>query len=1031
MKLPPASIKPLGWLKGQLLLQADGLNGRMPEISDYLDINTTGWTHPERDGFEEVGYWFRGFSPLGYVLHDPRIMDTTRQWVEAVIATQTDDGWFGPTSLRTSMSGMPDFWPHMPLLYGIRTYQEATNDPRIVPFMTKYFKFQNTQDVRVFSGGWGAFRWADNIDSVYWLYNRTGDAFLLDLVNKIHQNCAHYSGTDLPTYHNVNLSQGFREGAQYWLAAGDPQFIKDTYSAYDRIFDTCGQFPGGGFAGDEGIRPGYYDPRQGFETCGVAELMLSFEILTRVTGDPKWADRCEYIALNTLPATLDPQGKGCHYLTSSNATALLEKGMQHKQFDDSPGAMSTYQPGIHNYRCCPHNYGMAWPMFTENLWLASSDNGICASLYAPSQVSAIVGDGTGIKIDCATDFPFKDTVNLTVTTPKPVSFPLYLRVPRWCDDVSVKINGIPVSSKANSQSYLVLSREWKNGDSVALHLPMRTTVTTWAKNRNAVSVDHGPLTYSLAIPETWHQYAGSAGWPEWEVTTSAPWNYGLVLNRNAPEQSFDLITKAGDIPANPFTPSSAPIEMRAKAKRIPGWAADDDGMTPVLQESPAKSEAATENISLIPMGAARLRITAFPTIAPAGTGKAWLPTAHYIATVSASQDVEFGQPYAVLYGDEPASSHDTSCPKQVWPNRGTTEWIQYKFPKPVKLTGAATYWFDDSGMAHGWYPNAGGQRGPKSWYLEYRDTDSWKEVVPLPEAGYGTALDQYNHVSFKPIVTSAIRLVVQPNQASTALLAWKVFDGNIQIVPTQSEAAVAALEMGTGSFLAGDRTAPVAWFAADRIADSSPNTGVTTWLDRSPGINDAVSIGDSAPTLLPNAINGLAVLHFDAGRQQFMCFDRPVQDDFTIACVFRSTQGISDSGNYFQGAGLVQGEVGGVTDDFGLALNAKGQITAGTGNPDTSVQSPAGYNDGKPHLAVFERTKSTGTFRLYVDGKLVATGTAGKQSLTAPTQLGIGAQNNGANKLTGDIAEIVLSSLAMTDTDRTALTQRLMTKWGI
>jgi hypothetical protein len=122
IKLPVGAITPQGWLRTQLEIQANGLNGRMMEISDYLDLKTSGWVVPANDGFEELTYWLRGFAPLGYVLGNSRIMEMTRRWVAGIMATQEADGWFGPTRLKTSMEGGPDFWPHMPVLYAIRAY---------------------------------------------------------------------------------------------------------------------------------------------------------------------------------------------------------------------------------------------------------------------------------------------------------------------------------------------------------------------------------------------------------------------------------------------------------------------------------------------------------------------------------------------------------------------------------------------------------------------------------------------------------------------------------------------------------------------------------------------------------------------------------------------------------------------------------------------------------------------------------------------------------------------------------------------
>jgi hypothetical protein len=614
VKLPVGSIKASGWLAAQLSLEVTGLTGRYSEISDYLKYDGNGWVDPSSNtGWEEVTYWLRGFAPLGYVTGDAATISLANKWLTGVIASQRTDGWFGPNTARTSLGGTPDMWPHMPVLYAVRSYYEYSNDPQVLPFLTNYFKFQNSLPPHSFSKSWAGVRWGDNIDSIYWLYNRTGDSFLLDLVRKIHNNSADWTG-GIASYHNVNFAQGFREPAQYGVLAADPKYLAATEANYKNMFAQYGQMAGGAFAGDENCRTGYTDPRQGLETCGIAEFMLSFEILTRITGNPIWCDRAEEIAFNMLPAAYDPQRRSIHYITSLNSIQLDNDRKTHKQFDDSPQPLHAYNPGVHNYRCCPHNAGMSWPMYTENLWHATADSGLAANLYAASTVAAKVGDGTTVTIDQVTDYPFADTIKLLVSPSKPVSFPMYLRIPRWSTNATVRVNGHPQPVSARPLSYVVLNRRWKPGDVVEVHLPMSVSVRTWSANKNSVSVDRGPITYSLLFQEKWTRYDGTDQWPCYDVYPQSPWNYGLVMDSVNPERSFDVVQKGGTLADNPFTTENAPVQLLVKAQKIDNWIPDSENVITTLQPSPARSEEPVETITLIPMGAARLRITSFPTI---------------------------------------------------------------------------------------------------------------------------------------------------------------------------------------------------------------------------------------------------------------------------------------------------------------------------------------------------------------------------------------------------------------------------------
>ena len=623
IKLPIGSITPKGWLRHQLELEAQGMTGRLPEVSKWCKFEGNAWADPQgqgHSGWEELPYWLKGYGDLGYVLKDEAIIKSARKWIDAVLASQEPDGWFGPRSLKTGLKGKPDLWPHMVMCNVLQSFYEATGDERVLPFLAKYFRWLNMQQSKNFGAGyWPKVRAGDSIETIYWLYNRTGEESLLNLAKRIHENMQDWT-SGVHDWHNVNLAQGFREPGVYYQQGGDEKFLAAAGHNYDTVMDLYGQFPGGGFAGDENCRPGFGDPRQGFETCGMVEFMHSFEMLTKISGKPLWADRCEDIAFNSLPAALTPDLKALHYLTCPNQVQLdknhKDPGIQ------NGGTMFSYSP-LEVYRCCQHNVSHGWPYYAEELWLATPDRGLCAVLYAASDVSARVGGGETVTISEDTDYPFGDKVSLKISTAQPTTFPLYLRLPRWCMGATVKLNGKSLALRAKPLSYVVLTRAWRDGDIVSLQLPMHISIRKWEKNNNAASVDYGPLSFSLKIGEQWRRYGGSEDWPESEVLPTTPWNYGLVLDGKNPAKSFKVVKKPGPLAAQPFTPETAPFELRAKAKKIPAWKTDALGLVAKLQPSPVKSDEPTETVTLIPMGAARLRITTFPVIGKSKEAHQW------------------------------------------------------------------------------------------------------------------------------------------------------------------------------------------------------------------------------------------------------------------------------------------------------------------------------------------------------------------------------------------------------------------------
>src|SRR6202012_1512886 len=144
-------------------------------------------------------------------------------------------------------------------------------------------------------------------------------------------------------------------------------------------------------------------------------------------------------AFNSLPAASTPDCKALHYLTGANMVQLDRKNKA--PGIENGGTMLSFSP-FEVYRCCQHNVSHGWPYYAEELWLATSDGGLCASLYAPSEVTAKAGPGGGtdVRIAESTDYPFADPIPLAVSTPAPAKFPLYLRVPGWSKQPSVRVN---------------------------------------------------------------------------------------------------------------------------------------------------------------------------------------------------------------------------------------------------------------------------------------------------------------------------------------------------------------------------------------------------------------------------------------------------------------------------------------------------------------------------------------------------------------------------------------------------------------
>jgi hypothetical protein len=158
---------------------------------------------------------------------------------------------------------------------------------------------------------------------------------------------------------------------------------------------------------------------------------------------------------------------------------------------------------------------------------------------------------------------------------------------------------------------------------------MQVRVREWEKNKNSVSVEYGPLTFSLLIKETmrqvasektalhdsgWQPSADPSKWPSHEILPGSPWNYALQIDRKNVASSFEVVKREWPKEGLPFTNDNAPIVIKAKGRALPGWTVDQHGLAGAVPQSPVESGEPLTDLTLVPMGGARLRISAFPVM---------------------------------------------------------------------------------------------------------------------------------------------------------------------------------------------------------------------------------------------------------------------------------------------------------------------------------------------------------------------------------------------------------------------------------
>ena len=633
IELPIGSIRPTGWMQEQLVRMKNGMTGNLDQVYEKVMGPRNGWLGGDGDVWERGPYWIDGLLPLAYILNDQALIDKVKPWVEWTLASQKPNGYFGPDTDRSYEPGLQrdnsrDWWPKMVMMKVMQQYYSATGDTRVIDFFTRYFKYQLAELPQNPLGKWtfwGEQRGGDNLMVVYWLYNITGDKFLLDLGELIHKQTFNWTDIFLNqdhlsrqlSLHCVNLAQGFKEPVVYYQQNQDPKQICAVKKAVKDIHNTIG-LPTGLWGGDELLRFG--EPTTGSELCTAVEMMFSLEEMLEITGDVQWADYLERVAYNALPTQETDDYSARQYYQQTNQVAVTREWRNFSTPHDDTDILFGELTG---YPCCTSNLHQGWPKLVQNLWYATADNGIAALVYAPSSVKAKVANGVTVQIEEETAYPFDETLHFKFAFEdkkiKRAFFPFHIRIPAWCNQPVIKLNGENVVVDAYPGEIARINREWKQGDVLTVELPMQVAASRWYGG--SAVIERGPLVYALKMNEKWEKktFEGekAAQYGNWyyQVTSDSPWNYALTHKSLEPDQINDnfVVEKTKVTTDYPWNIENAPITIKAKGKRLNGWSlyrGSSGSISYFTQQGNDMGD--EESIELIPYGCTTLRITEFP-----------------------------------------------------------------------------------------------------------------------------------------------------------------------------------------------------------------------------------------------------------------------------------------------------------------------------------------------------------------------------------------------------------------------------------
>lgn len=609
----------MGWLERQLRIQADGLSGHLDEF--WPDVGESKWFGGEAEGWERAPYWLDGVIPLAWCLDHESLKAKIHGYMETILAGQRADGWYGPYPEDASVRRY-DLWAILLANKVMVQYHEATGDDRVFRAVEASLRALAAGLQRAPLYNWGKYRWFEGLIPVFYVYEHTGEPWLLELARILREQ-----GTDYPAIyagdgitlstprrglwtwdkHVVNTGMAVKAGALSWRLdqrSEDRAFPTEMLKILDRFHGQVN----GMFTGDECLSG--KNPVQGTELCAVVEFMYSLEVLLSVFGDPVFGDRLERVAFNALPATFTPDMWAHQYDQQANQIQCTINPTHMWSTNGPESNLYGLEP---NFGCCTSNMHQGWPKLVSNLFMEAPEGGLAVVAWGPSEVRFSSGE-VPVSVLVETDYPFRDTLTLTLAADESVTFPLFLRVPSWAEGATVEVEG-EGASPLKPGTFHRMERTWAGQTRMNLRFPMRPKVTL--RYNDALAIERGPLVYSLSPEEDWTRVNTEEPLRElphgdFEVRPNSPWNYGLLLDPARPEEG--LVFEEREVGDQPFSPEGAGMMARVRGRRIPrwemahGWAGE---VVPGVQES----DETVEEVSLLPYGCTNIRITEFPRVA--------------------------------------------------------------------------------------------------------------------------------------------------------------------------------------------------------------------------------------------------------------------------------------------------------------------------------------------------------------------------------------------------------------------------------
>ena len=590
-------IKPRGWLKKQLQLQAEGLCGNLDKV--WPDVRDSAWIGGTAEGWERVPYWLDGFIPMAYLLEDTDLIARGKKYIDAILAAQREDGWICPCGDAERKEY--DTWAVQLITKVLVTYYQCSKDERIPEAVYRalknYYALLESGTVELFK--WGKSRWYETFIAIDFTYRRYPEEWLLQLAKLLKKqglnwrDCTEQWKRPLFWHrqetHIVNLTMMLKAEAVSCDLLGnaytdEAEYLRSILQEYNGTAVSS-------FTGDECL--GGLSPVHGTELCAIVEQMYSYELLYAYTGDRKWAEQLEILAFNALPAAISEDMWTHQYDQLSNQIAC-------QTFPGKPPFTTNWTQahlfGLEpHFGCCTANFGQGWPKFILSTFMHNA-NSVINVLPVPSRLET---DAQAITLE--TNYPFENSLHYTIEAKK--DFDFCVRIPSFAKNILA--DGKAVSGDVQIHLQAGQHRELKISFDVDTVMDQRPY--------DLQTVRRGSLVFALpvAYEKEMFEYERNGverkyPYCDYELIPQSDWNYAFA------SQEMEVCSApVGDVPFSEKTP---PVYLKTKMNKI-DWGFEE-GYNTLCAKVPASRApiAQEEEKILIPYGCAKLRMTEIPLI---------------------------------------------------------------------------------------------------------------------------------------------------------------------------------------------------------------------------------------------------------------------------------------------------------------------------------------------------------------------------------------------------------------------------------